>query len=114
MPSTAPLDSAPPLPPAPFCGIFISMTITQTVEIPADRRITLEVPPEVPTGPVVLTFTPASTVKHGSAVAITSEKPEESAVRNTPRANRLLGAAVGLGDISLDEIRDERLSKHLV
>ena len=26
------------------------MTITQTVEIPADRRITLEVPREVPTG----------------------------------------------------------------
>ena len=35
------------------------MTITQTIEIPADRRITLEVPREVPTGPVVLTFTPA-------------------------------------------------------
>ena len=32
------------------------MTITQTVEIPADRRII--VPAEVPTGPVVLTFTP--------------------------------------------------------
>ena len=37
------------------------MTITQTVEIPADRRITLEVPCEVPTGPVVLSFTPAKT-----------------------------------------------------
>ena len=32
------------------------MTITQTIEIPADRRIT--VPPEVPVGPVILTFTP--------------------------------------------------------
>ena len=32
------------------------MTITQTVDIPADRRIT--VPAEVPTGRVVLTFTP--------------------------------------------------------
>ena len=28
------------------------MTITQTVEIPADRRITLEVPPDIPTGSV--------------------------------------------------------------
>jgi len=36
------------------------MTITQTIEIPADRRITLEVPREVPTGPVILTFTPKS------------------------------------------------------
>jgi len=26
------------------------MTITQTVEIPADRRITLEVPPQIPAG----------------------------------------------------------------
>ena len=37
------------------------MTITQTIEIPADRRIT--VPREVPTGPVILTFTPASAAK---------------------------------------------------
>jgi len=29
------------------------MTITQTVEIPADRRITLEIPREVPTGATV-------------------------------------------------------------
>jgi len=39
------------------------MTITQTIDIPADRRITLDVPREVPTGPVVLTFTPASAAK---------------------------------------------------
>ena len=35
------------------------MTITQTVEIPADRRITLEVPREVPTGRTIIAFTPA-------------------------------------------------------
>jgi hypothetical protein len=33
------------------------MTVTQTVDIPADRRITLEVPREVPPGRVILTFT---------------------------------------------------------
>ena len=33
------------------------MTITQTIDIPADRRIT--VPLEVPTGRTILTFTPA-------------------------------------------------------
>jgi len=42
------------------------MTITQTVDIPADRRITLEVPREVPSGPVILTFTPASPAKKDS------------------------------------------------
>ena len=35
------------------------MSYTQTVEIPANRRLTIEVPREVPTGKVVLTFTPA-------------------------------------------------------
>jgi len=36
------------------------MTITRTINIPADRRIT--VPLDVPTGPVILTFTPARTL----------------------------------------------------
>ena len=35
------------------------MTITQTVTIPESRRLTIDVPPEVPTGPVILAFTPA-------------------------------------------------------
>ena len=36
------------------------MTITQTVEIPDSRRLTIDVPREVPTVPVILTFTPAA------------------------------------------------------
>ena len=35
------------------------MTITQTVEIPASHRLIIDVPREVPTGSVILTFTPA-------------------------------------------------------
>jgi len=34
------------------------MTITQTVEIPANRHLIIDVPREVPTGPVILSFTP--------------------------------------------------------
>ena len=34
------------------------MTITQTVKIPADRRLIIDVPREIPAGQVVLTFTP--------------------------------------------------------
>ncbi|MDR2484229.1 MAG: hypothetical protein LBD55_02405 [Treponema sp.] len=34
------------------------MAITQTVEIPPNRRLTIEVPWEVPAGMVMLTFTP--------------------------------------------------------
>ncbi|MCL2230405.1 MAG: hypothetical protein FWC01_04865 [Treponema sp.] len=36
------------------------MTITQTVEIPAEGRRTIDVPSEVPAGKVILTFTPVS------------------------------------------------------
>ena len=35
------------------------MTIEQTVKIPANHRLTIDVPREVPEGPVILTFTPA-------------------------------------------------------
>jgi len=37
------------------------MSITQTVEIPVDHRLTIDVPREVPAGKVILTFTPART-----------------------------------------------------
>jgi hypothetical protein len=36
------------------------MSITQTVEVPASHRLTIDVPREIPTGPVILTFTPAA------------------------------------------------------
>ena len=36
------------------------MSITQTVEIPANHRLVIDVPREVPAGTVILTFTPKS------------------------------------------------------
>jgi len=39
------------------------MRIEQTVEIPSDRRLFVDVPPEVPVGKVILTFSPASVNK---------------------------------------------------
>ena len=38
------------------------MSITQTVEIPANHRLTIDVPYEVPAGKAILTFTPVSTM----------------------------------------------------
>jgi len=35
------------------------MTVEQIVEIPANRRLTIEVPREIPTGRTILAFTPA-------------------------------------------------------
>jgi hypothetical protein len=35
------------------------MTIEQTVEVPASRRLTIDVPREIPVGRTVIAFTPA-------------------------------------------------------
>jgi hypothetical protein len=50
--------------------------VTQTVDIPANSRLTLEVPPEVPVGRAILTFTPAVLPK------------EEAGIRNDPLSAR--------------------------
>ena len=34
------------------------MSITQTVDVSASHRLTIDVPHEIPAGPVILTFTP--------------------------------------------------------
>jgi hypothetical protein len=39
------------------------MTIEQTVEIPANHRLVIDVPAEVPVGRAVITFTPAADQK---------------------------------------------------
>ena len=86
------------------------MTITQTIEIPADRRLVIDVPREVPIGK-------AQVEVKVIPFANKEEKPEPPLKCligvKTPRADRLLGIAANLGDITLDEIREERLSKYL-
>jgi len=39
---------------------ILLMTITQTVDIPASRRLTIDVPPEVPAGRTILVFKPVA------------------------------------------------------
>jgi len=41
------------------------MSITQTVEVPDSHRLTIDIPCEIPAGPVVLTFTPKAAPKSG-------------------------------------------------
>jgi len=36
------------------------MSVMQTVEVPANHRLIVDIPREIPTGPVVLTFTPTT------------------------------------------------------
>ena len=80
------------------------MTIEQTIEVPADRRIFFEflAPKEIPTGParVELKVTPVS------------ERQDESS-KPTPHANRFLGIVKELGEITLEQIKDERLARQL-
>jgi len=90
------------------------MTIEQTIEIPASRRITLDLPPELPTGKtkVELSFTPLSDVpqtQDSGKIHLTKQMVDE-----------LLGGEplrflTGLlhNDISADDIRAERLQERL-
>jgi len=41
------------------------MSVTQTVEVPVSHRLIVDVPSEIPAGPVILTFTPKATPKSG-------------------------------------------------
>ena len=79
------------------------MTITQTVEIPASHRLTIDVPPEVPAGRAILMFRPAG----GQSADKAGQK------RRTPITDRLAGCLAGVGDITIEEIREERLEKYL-
>ena len=63
------------------------MIITQTVNIPASRRLTIDVPPEVPTGPVILAFTPATGQRTDIPPAMSAEQEIELINRNADRLN---------------------------
>ena len=85
------------------------MGYTQTVDIPANRQIILDLPPEVPMGKaqVEVKIFPFAKKEENPAA------PLKCLVGvSTPRADRLLGAAASLGNITLDEIREERLAKY--
>jgi hypothetical protein len=84
------------------------MTITQTVDIPASHELTIQVPREVPPGKAVLAFTPVSDR------GFTGRKVEGASEQATPHSNALFAifSQIG-GDIDPDEIRSERLAKHL-
>ena len=57
------------------------MSLEQTVEIPPSHRLLVDVPPEVPAGKAILTFTPLSVskdLKHAGEIwAANRDRPEE-------------------------------------
>ena len=84
------------------------MTITQTVEIPASHRLTIDVPREVPEGPTVLTFTPPAKRK------LTAEEEREFFKHNAERLNKEAEENLEFQDI--DAVYDdlERLTPQML
>ena len=83
------------------------MTITQTVEIPADRRLVIDVPSEVPVGQVILTFTPAANRADECPICAKYRDPETG----NPRYNAETVAAIEEGlAVSRGEIPANRFS----
>ena len=92
------------------------MTITQTVDIPENRRLTIEVPSEVPTGraQVELKVIPFDRKKGSPKKLRLTKQQLDEMLRNaeTPHTDALLGLLSHMGNITLEEIRDERLARH--
>jgi hypothetical protein len=92
-----------------FLSCYIHpMTIEQTVIIPANHRLTIDVPREVPAGPVILTFTPKT-----DAEEVAGECPicaaHRDPVTGNPRYNAETVAAIEEGmAISRGEIPAKR------
>jgi hypothetical protein len=79
------------------------MAIEQTVEIPANRRITLDVPPEVPLGRVILTFTPAVPLKEDTGI----EKDRLRSVQEALETGRGIAKRLG-SQLSSDRFLEMR------
>ena len=103
------------------------MTITQTVDITDSRRLTIDVPREIPTGRtnVVIQFPIREKVEPTPSIEKATEKPFEKdgtkKIRLTKSmvdellADETLRSLTGIlhTDMTLEEIRTERLAKHL-
>ena len=77
------------------------MSITQTVEITASRRITVDVPQEVPLGKAILTFTPAPVDR--KPVQRSEVRDIEIINRNAEELNREAMDVLSYQDLYLDD-----------
>ena len=82
------------------------MIIEQTITVPADHKVFFEflAPKEIPAGParIELKVTPVIE-KHDKKI------PENIKENATPISDSLLGIIPDSGDISLEQIREERM-----
>ena len=93
------------------------MTITQTVEIPADRWLKIKVPKEVPAGEaqIELKVIPFGKKEEGQKKLRLTKQQLDELLQNaeTPISDSLTEILSDLGDITIEQIREERLAKHL-
>ena len=90
------------------------MTIEQMIDVPASRRVFFDLPPELPAGraKVELTITPEPVLQETGSrgkIRLTKEMVDEMMQDETLRS--LTG--ILHTEMSIEEIRNERLSKHL-
>jgi len=100
------------------------MTITQTVKVPADRRIILDVPSQIPAGETarfeVIWFPVNKEIKTLKNTNISLPRDKNGKILLTKMikdellADETLRSLTGIlhTDMTLDEIREERLAKY--
>ena len=90
------------------------MTITQTVKIPLDRRLIIDVPREIPTEQVILTFSPAAPETISSGLPAKKKMTEEEEIEyinsNAESLNQEAEDVLLYQDIDSFEDNYERLS----
>ena len=99
------------------------MTVEQIIDIPADRRLRLdfEVPHELPAGKARLEMKVIPFKKkeeknpdnNGKLHLTKKELDEMLQNAQTPISDSLTGVLSHLGDITIEQIREERLAKYL-
>jgi len=96
------------------------MEVIQTVDIPANRRLHLDfdVPVEIPVGKAHLELKVIPFVnKPDNSGKLRLSKPElDKMLRDaqTPISDSLTGILAHLGDITIEQIREERLAEYLI
>jgi hypothetical protein len=89
-----------------------TMTFEQTVEIPENRRLTIEVPREVPVGTAILTFTPKAAFPADGMTPRASLEAAIEAACNRAKNSRFSSEALfeeRRKDCDIDEAQYRRL-----
>ena len=92
-------------------------TIEQTVNIPDDRWLKIKIPNEIPAGKaqVELKVIPFCKKEGNPAKLRLTKQQLDELLQNakTPISDSLTGILSHLGDITIEQIREERLAKYL-